>query len=214
MAGRVRGFSFDFNGTLSHDEPILYSIYRDLFAEHGRPLSEQDYYGRLAGLSEEAIISGWLDVDGEKLATLVAERVERYRDRAGDGSTVSDEVRLAVRHAAARVPVVVVSGAFRSEIEPVLEASGLASLFTHLVTADDVVHGKPHPEGYERAVALLGIPPAEIVAFEDTEAGIAAAKDAGLRCLAVAGTLPPGRLARADEIVDGIDVALLERLLG
>src|SRR5262245_53167629 len=75
MAGTIRGISFDFNGTLSDDEPILYSIYRDLFAEHGRPLGEQDYYGQLAGLSEEAIISGWLDVDGEELASLVAERV-------------------------------------------------------------------------------------------------------------------------------------------
>jgi hypothetical protein len=33
------------NGTLSHDEPILYAVYRDMFVEHGRPLSEADYYG-------------------------------------------------------------------------------------------------------------------------------------------------------------------------
>jgi beta-phosphoglucomutase len=40
---------FDFNGTLSHDEPLLYAIYAELFAEHGRPLSEADYFGTLAG---------------------------------------------------------------------------------------------------------------------------------------------------------------------
>ena len=214
MAGTIRGISFDFNGTLSDDEPILYSIYRDLFAERGRPLGEQDYYGQLAGLSEEAIISGWLDVDGEELASLVAERVERYRERAADGSTVSDDVRAAVRYAAERVPVVVVSGAFRAEIEPVLEASGLASFFTHLVTADDVAHGKPNPQGYEQAMALLRLSPPEVVALEDTEAGVAAATSAGLRCVAVAGTLPRERLARADEIVDTIDVPLVARLLG
>jgi beta-phosphoglucomutase len=214
MVGRVRALSFDFNGTLSHDEPILYSIYRDLFAEHGRPLAEQDYYGQLAGLSEEAIISGWLGAEGDELATLVAQRVEGYRDRAGDGSTVSEEVRSAVRYAAESVPVVLVSGAFRAEIEPVLEASGLATLFTHVVTAEDVVQGKPHPEGYELAVTLLGVRPEEVVALEDTEAGVAAAKDAGLRCVALAGTLPRERLARADEIVVAIDVPLVARLLG
>jgi len=74
-------------------------------------------------------------------------------------------------------------------------------------------HGKPHPEGYLRALDLLGLDAAEVVAFEDTEAGIAAAKGAGLTCIAVRGTLPDDRLAAADVLVDVIDVALLERLL-
>jgi beta-phosphoglucomutase-like phosphatase (HAD superfamily) len=52
------------------------------------------------------------------------------------------------------------------------------------------------------------------VAFEDTEVGVASAKDAGLRCLAVRGTLPADRLARADEIVDRLDVEVMHRLLG
>ena len=97
-----------------------------------------------------------------------------------------------------------------------LEGAGIASLFTAVVTADDVTHGKPHPEGYLRAVALLGdgLEPGRVVALEDTEAGVAAAKDAGLRCLAVRGTLPDERLARADELVDGIDLALVQSLVG
>lgn len=214
MSNPVRGIAFDFNGTLSHDEPILYSVYRDLFAEHGRPLGEQDYYGRLAGLSEEAIISGWLGVAGEELAEIVAVRVARYRDRTADGSTVPGSIRAAVRYAAQRAPLAVVSGAFRAEVEPVLEAAGLTGEFRCLVTADDVEHGKPHPQGYERAVELLGVAPENLVAFEDTEAGIAAAKDAGVRCIAVAGTLPLERLARADAIVETVDVPLLARLLG
>ena len=45
----ARALAFDFNGTLSHDEPLLFAIYAELFAEHGRPLTEADYYGRLAG---------------------------------------------------------------------------------------------------------------------------------------------------------------------
>ena len=42
-----RALVFDFNGTLSHDEPVLYAIYRDLFAEHARPLAEHEYFERL-----------------------------------------------------------------------------------------------------------------------------------------------------------------------
>jgi beta-phosphoglucomutase-like phosphatase (HAD superfamily) len=55
--------------------------------------------------------------------------------------------------------------------------------------------------------------PGEVVAFEDTEAGVASAKAAGVRCIALAATLPRARLAHADEIVEAIDEPLLHRLL-
>ena len=211
----ARALAFDFNGTLSHDEPLLFAIYAELFAEQGRPLTEADYYRMLAGNTEEAIIGGWLGVEGDELRGLVDERIERYRLRA-DGSTVRSEVRRAVRGAARRVPVAVVSGAYRREIEPVLEAAGLADVVGVLVAADDVTHGKPHPEGYLRALEGLGdgLAPGEVVAFEDTEAGIAAARGAGLRCIAVRGTLPDERLAAADAIVDEIDLELVASLVG
>jgi beta-phosphoglucomutase len=205
---------FDFNGTLSEDEPLLLSIYQQLFARHGRPLAEEDYYGRLAGLSEDAIIGGWLGVDGPLLAVLMSERVERYAAEAADGRTVTDRMREVVRYAAERVPVAVVSGAFRAEIDPVVAAAGIAGEIDAIIGADDVVHGKPHPEGYLQALERLGVGPGDAVAFEDTEAGVAAAKAAGLRCLAVRGTLPDDRLAAADELVDRIDVALVRRLVG
>jgi sugar-phosphatase len=82
-----------------------------------------------------------------------------------------------------------------------------------IVPAEDVERGKPHPEGYARACELLEVAGADAVAIEDTEAGVASAKDAGLRCVAVLGTLARDRLLRADEIVEGVDVSLLERLL-
>lgn len=212
--GTVRALMFDFNGTLSHDEPVLCAIYQRLFAQHGRPLTEEQYYSQLAGLAEEAIIGGWLGVDGPLLASLVDERIESYTTEAADGSTVAEPVREAVRYAAARVPVAIVSGAFRAEIVPVVEAAGLATEITAIVAADDVEHGKPHPEGYLRALERLGVDPTGVIAFEDTEAGIASAKAAGLRVIAVLGTLPPERLAQADEHVTAIDTALIERLLG
>ena len=187
--GAAEALVFDFNGTLSDDEPLLLSIYQQLFARHGRPLTAEQYVSDLAGNTEEKIIGTWLGVDGPLRAMLV-------------------------RFAAARVPVAIVSGAFRAEIEPVVSAAGIAGELSMIVTADDVEHGKPHPEGYLLAVDGLGVDPARTVAFEDTEAGVSSAKDAGLRCLAVRGTLPDERLGRADELIDAIDVALVERLIG
>jgi beta-phosphoglucomutase len=211
----ARALVFDFNGTLSHDEPVLFAIYSELFAEQGRPLTEDDYFGTLAGNTEDAIIGGWLDVEGEPLAALVEERIDRYVRRA-NGSTIPPPVRDAVRHAAARVPVAVVSGAYRREIIPVLERAGLAASVTVLVAADDVRRGKPDPESYLRALHALGesLAPSDVVVFEDTEAGVASARGAGMRCLAVRGTHPDARLAAADRIVDAIDVDLVRSLVG
>ena len=69
--GTARALVFDFNGTLSHDEPLLCAIYQEVFAEHGRPLSEAEYYDELVGRTEEAIIGGWLGVEGDELRVLV-----------------------------------------------------------------------------------------------------------------------------------------------
>ena len=65
-------------------------------------------------------------------------------------------------------------------------------------------------------LALLhgGLNASDVVVFEDTEAGVASAKAAGMRCFAVLGTLRADRLAAADEIVPAIDVELMQRLLG
>jgi beta-phosphoglucomutase len=213
-----RAVIFDFNGTLSDDEPILYAIYARLFAEHGRPLAEDDYYEHLAGLSDPEIVHRWLGRrdDAEQV---VHQRVTRYREAVADGSTIHASVRRAVASAAARVPVAIVSGAASAEIEPVVAAAGLTDVFTAVVTSDHVTNGKPHPEGYQVALGLLqrdvrGLRATEVTAFEDTEAGVASAKAAGMRCIAVARTLPPERLSAADEIVAALDEAVIERILG
>jgi HAD superfamily hydrolase (TIGR01509 family) len=206
---------FDFNGTLSDDEPILYRIFAELFAELGRPLTEQQYYDELAGYSDEEIVYRWLGRDHPAVEQAVAERVARYRAAVSDGSTVGPEVRAAVRYAAERVPVAIVSGAARTEIEPVVEAAGIAPLFRTVVSADDVAEGKPHPEGYLRALAVLddGLQAEDVLVFEDTEAGVVSAKSAGMRCVALTRTLGAARLAQADELIPELDLEAIRRLL-
>ena len=212
---RARAIVFDFNGTLSDDEGVLLRIFQELFAERGKPLSAQEYFDELAGLSDEEIVLTWLGRDHPDVPAVVDARIARYREAVADGSTVPEHVRRAVRYAAERVPVGVVSGAARAEIEPVLAAAGLIDAVTALVPADDVSRGKPDPEGYLRVLAALdrGLAPDDVVVFEDTEAGVTSAKAAGMRVIAVLGTLAPERLAAADEIVERIDVPLVRRLL-
>src|SRR5215471_18815128 len=141
-----------------------------LFAEHGRPMSAQEYFDHLAGLSDPEIVTTWLGEDHPDVRAVIGERETRYTAAVSDGSTIHEHVRDAVRHAAERVPLAICSGAARAEIEPVVEAAGIAPCFRAIVSSDDVVRGKPDPEGYARALALLGVEGADAVVFEDTEA--------------------------------------------
>ncbi len=154
----------------------------------------------------------WLGADHPDVDAVIAERINRYRAAVGDGSSIHEHVREAVRYASERVPVAICSGAARAEIEPVVEAAGLADCFRAIVSSDDVVNGKPDPEGYRKVLGLLG-DPADALVFEDTEAGIASAKGVGLHVIAKRGTLDAERLRLADELVDRIDVELMRRCL-
>jgi beta-phosphoglucomutase len=210
----TRAVVFDFNGTLSDDEPMLCEIFMHLFAEHGKPMAAQEYFDRLAGLSDPEIVRTWLGPEHPDVDAVIDERVRRYRAAVADGSSVHEHVREAVRYAAEHVPLAICSGAARAEIEPVVEAAGLAPCFKTVVTSDDVVHGKPDPEGYAKTLGILGVDAADAVVFEDTEAGVASARAAGVgRVLAMKTTLEPHRLAEADELIDRIDLDVMRRCL-
>ena len=71
-----------------------------------------------------------------------------------------------------------------------------------MVCADEITHGKPHPEGYLTAAARLGFEPRDCVVIEDTPPGIDAAHAGGMRAIAIAATYPRGQLAGADAIVE------------
>jgi beta-phosphoglucomutase len=205
----MRALLLDFNGTISDDEPLLCRIFQELFAKAGKPITEDEYYDQLAGFSDREIVRMWLGRDDPGL---LETKTARYRELA-DGSTVAPEARDAVHVAAEHVPVAVVSGSARAEIEPVLEAAGIRDAIATVVSVDDVARSKPDPEGFLIALHLLGVDATEATAVEDSPAGVAAAKAAGLYCAAVTTSFGPDRLSQADELAPRFDRDLISRLL-
>jgi beta-phosphoglucomutase len=212
----ARALILDFNGTVSHDEHIVLELFQELFAEQGRPLEAATYERELAGMSDPEIAWAWLGRDHPAAAHVIAERDVRYRARTADGSTIPPQVRAAVRLAAEHVPVAICSGAARSEIEATLAAAGIADAIDLIVAAEDVPRGKPAPDGYAAAHRLLvpAIPAGEVLAFEDTEVGVRSALGAGLRCIAVLGTMGADRLVAAERVVTELDTGVVRDVLG
>jgi beta-phosphoglucomutase-like phosphatase (HAD superfamily) len=208
----TRAVLFDFNGTLSHDEPIWFEVYRELYAARGRPVTREEYFSRLAGLSDEEGVRTWL---GEDDPALVQEGIARFLAAAGDGSTVPPASREAVAAAATLVPVGIVTTARRAVLERIVAAAGLAPHLSVTITAEDVTRTKPDPEGYLLGLARLGdgIEAEQVLVVEDTPLGVTAAKAAGMRCAAVLGSAPAERLSDADEIVERLDAETVLRLV-
>lgn len=105
----------------------------------------------------------------------------------------------------AGVPCAIGSSTPRANIECVISALNLRSFFAAAVTAEDVTHGKPHPEVFLKAAQKLRLPPGRCVVFEDAHVGIEAAHAAGMRVVGVATTHPAESLRDADCVVKRLD---------
>ena len=202
---------FDFNGTISDDEPLLAELFVQIFGEVGIEVSEERYFGEFAGYSDpeivDRVLAGAGRADPVVARRLLERRAELYLERAGGGETVHPEVAACVREIAGRVPVAVASGAVRAEVEVVLEGARLRPLLAAVVTADDVAQGKPDPEGYLIALERLGVAGSDALSFEDTHFGVMAAVAAGMRCVGVGSTMSSDRLreAGAESVVAALD---------
>ena len=106
-------------------------------------------------------------------------------------------------------PQAVVSSAPRKNITTILEVLGRPDTFAVLVCAEDVSHGKPHPEGCLNASEKLGVSPSKCIVLEDAPAGLEAARRAGMACVGVLST--HDHLSEADRIVNSLEeISLVE----
>jgi len=213
----TRAVIFDFNGTISDDEPVLDRLFCAMASDLGAPMTSEDYYRDLAGLSDVEIVKRIVARSGASadVDALLREKIARYKAIVAEAPTIGDDVAAFVRAVAGRVPVAIASGAVREEVEHVLRIAGLLELFAAIVTVDDVEHGKPDPEGYLLALERLGegIGPADVLVFEDADAGVQSAKAAGMRCAVVRSPAYTGEPVAADAVLDRLDPAEVDVLL-
>lgn len=208
---------FDFNGTLSDDEPILYRIFTELFNSHlDWSMTEQDYTRHLLGHSDREIIEKAQQLTGATvdLEALLALRKLRYRELvAGDNPIRPQTVELVRVLAHHDVPMAIVTGAQRDDVLAVLDSSPVGEWITVVVAEEDVRRGKPDPEGFLAGAAQLDCPPASMLVFEDSLPGVRGARAAGMHCIAVAAQ-PGTELSQlAPAIVGGLSEDIVGHVL-
>ncbi|GHC67356.1 HAD family hydrolase [Streptomyces flavofungini] len=188
---------FDLDGTLVDSEPNYFEAGRQLLAAHGVTGFTWADHETYVGISTRETLADWRERYGltAPLADLLAEKNRRYLELARAATRAYPQMREFVeRLSDAGVPMAVASGSSRAAIEAILAGTGLDAHLKTLVSADEVAHGKPAPDVFLAAAALLGADPADCVVLEDAAPGALAAKAAGMRCVAI-----PYVTAQADD---------------
>lgn len=196
---------FDFNGVLVDDEHVHLAAFSDTLAPLGISVSEKDYWERYLGFDDVGAFEAILVDHGREptpstIRELVMAKRPHYMARARAGLRTFPGAAELIRARAAVGPVAVVSGALTDEIEFGLEHLGVRELVPHIISAEDTTVSKPDPEGYRMGIdylsTLIGEEARRALVFEDSPAGIQAAKAVGLPVVALAHSYGADELAR------------------
>jgi beta-phosphoglucomutase len=199
-----RAILFDFNGVIINDEPQHCAALIETLAGYGYPLDVDGYYRDYLGFDDRECFRFTFTrmgraADGAAVAEAIERKALLYERAIRDSMELVPGAEEFVQAAAAEgYRLAVVSGALRREIELVLSTAGLRRHFDIIVAAEDVSACKPNPEGYRKGLAMLSLPPSQCMVLEDSLAGLAAARSAGVRCVMVATSHRAEELGGAD----------------
>ena len=217
----MRAVIFDFDGVLVDSETLHFRAQRDALLTAGVSIEKDEYYRHYLAFDDRGAIRIALERHGRpsdraRVEALAQIKAQRYAELLPSVPFFAGAREL-VRTLAAEHPLGVASGALHREIDAILTAGGLRDAFTAIVGADDVASTKPHPEPYLTAMKRLqgrapGLQAGECLAFEDSVPGIASARTAGMKVVAITNSYPAARLGTAHRVVDSLEGLTLAEL--
>lgn len=206
---------FDCDGVLVDSEVIGVRMDRQVLAEHGWQLGEQEVLDRFLGTPLPTVQAALEEHLGRKLADDWTERLQqRYLDAFEQGLEPVPGIREVLERLDG--PYCVASSSSPERIRHSLALTGLDGFFddAHLFSAEQVEHGKPAPDLFLFAAERMGAAPSDCVVVEDSHHGVAAARAAGMRSLGFAGGVTPASWLQGGGTTVFTSMAELPGLLG
>jgi beta-phosphoglucomutase family hydrolase len=178
---------FDMDGTLVHTEPLHQQSWIRAMRDTGIDFDVAHYDTHFSGRPGRETIQKLYGFSPEAAEEMSRRVTSVFWELAAGNVEPLPGVRAFLTKIA-DIPKGVATSARRHSAARMLEELGLIDYFGAIVTADDIDNGKPEPEIFLLAAARLEVPPEECVVFEDSVAGVAAAKAARMYCAAITTT--------------------------
>ncbi len=187
MTRRIEAIIFDMDGTLVDSEPLHLIAYQSVLNQLGIEFGDncnQKYLGRKdSEIVVEICQSFSLSISSDEL---LKRKDDSFLALAESGAKPIDGVLETIASAKqAGLKVAVASSSPMHVINFITRTLNIFDHFDELVSGDDVEHGKPAPDIFLLTAGRLGLLPHQCIVIEDTDAGVLAAKSAGMTCIAV-----------------------------
>jgi beta-phosphoglucomutase len=179
----VRGVVFDLDGTLVDNMTLHTEAFAIFGRRHELPPFDADLRARLDGKRNADIFPVLFGraLTAEELREYADEKEGCYRELSrGRLKALSGLDRLLALLDARGIPCAVATSGPAENVEHTLRETGLARRLSVVVRGDEVLRGKPHPDIFVAAAARIGVDPRDCLAFEDSPAGVAGARAAGM----------------------------------
>jgi len=185
----VRAVLFDMDGVLIDAREWHYEALNEALEIFGLSISHDDHLDRFNGLSTATklrMLSQERNLPYELHEMIAAVKQDRTLRIAAKNCfpNVSHQILIS-RLRSLNIRVGLVTNSIRQTTEFMLEYAGILKFLDVVVTNEDVMEGKPSPEGYLKAMAMLDVRPDETLIVEDGEYGIVAARASGAKVLVV-----------------------------
>lgn len=214
----LKAIIFDCDGVIVDSESHHLKAFQIVLAEEGITLDNTEYYEKYLALDDKGLFETLLSlhnrpVNNQVIKRLIVKKMPLYKKMAEEELLIYPGVVDFVKKAAGTYRLAIASGAFRGEIKYALDQGRIRQFFPVIISAQDVKQGKPHPESYLTALEKLNemkpsdadVEAEQCLVIEDSLHGVAAARSAGMRCLAVTTSYPHFVLKdKADRVVDSL----------
>lgn len=204
---------FDFDGIIVDSERLHWSAFNKVLEPLGKTISWPDYVQTYIGFDDrDTFKTCFPNIEKGELTGLIEKKAAAFQELLeSDGAAALPGAVELIKHLSGNIPLAICSGALREDILPILGSLEISNAFNEIVTANDTHISKPDPAPYKLAMKKLGVTGG--LAIEDTPAGIASAKGAGLKVLSVTNSYPAEVLTQADAIVvDSLEELTLQKL--
>lgn len=211
---KLEAVLWDLDGVIADTGSYHYQAWQDVFKKRGIEYTEEAFMNHFGQRHDTIILSNLGEnISPEEFDTVTNEKQESYRRRVANNiKPLPGAIELIQSLQKNGIKSAIASSAPPENIDIIIRGLGIEDYFQAIAWGTEVAEGKPSPLVFLRAAEKLGIEPENCAVIEDAVAGVAAAKSAGMKCVAVTNSHPRNRLKKADLIVDTLEAVSVNDL--